>query len=195
MAGIYLAVAHNIKIERCIFRGSQVCALDIYQASSNITVRNTNFSYNFITRLVDYQCIGLKITTNNANVSITVLDSSFMGNRHISSSYNLYGLLVKAIAIGTESHLSLTISRTVFVSNSGRAYIFVQTAFVAPIVLSELVFYNNTQQGILFPSLDARDSATLLTISNSSFTNNGNGGIVCAVLSMNTGKKVIYYCG
>ena len=109
MAGIYLAVAHNIKIERCIFRGSQVCALDIYQASSNVTVRNTNFSYNFITRLVDYQCIGLKITTNNANVSITVLDSNFMGNRHISSSYNLYGLLVKAIAIGTESHLSLTI--------------------------------------------------------------------------------------
>ena len=190
MAGIYLAVAHNIKIERCIFRGSQVCALDIYQASSNVTVRNTNFSYNVITRLVDYQCSGLKITTNNTNVSITVLDSSFMGNRHISSSYNLYGLLVKAIAIGTESHLSLTISRTVFVSNSGGAHIFVQTAFVAPIVLSELVFYNNTQQGILFPLLDARNSDTLLTMSNSSFTNNGNGGIVCAVLSMNTGKKV-----
>ena len=66
----------------------------------------------------------------------------------------------------------------------------IQTAFVAPIVLSELVFYNNTQ-GIWFPSLDARDSDTLLTMSNSSFTNNGNGGIVCAVLSENSGKKLI----
>ena len=77
-----------------------------------------------------------------------------------------------------------------FVSNSGGAYIFVQTAFVTPIVLSELVFYNNTQQGIWFPALDARNSDTLLTMSNSSFANNGNGGIVCAVLSENSGKKV-----
>ncbi|XP_065915104.1 uncharacterized protein [Dysidea avara] len=193
MAGVYLAVAHNIKIERCIFRGSQVCALYILnQASSNITVRNTNFSYNVITRLVDYECGGL--TVNYTNVNITILDSSFVGNRHNNSSYNTYGLwlFVKAIAIGNpESHLSLTISRTVFVSNSGGASISVQTAFVAPIVLSELVFNNNIQQGILFPLLDARNNDTLLTMSNSSFTNNGNGGIVCAVLSENSDKKKV----
>ena len=54
------------------------------------------------------------------------------------------------------------------------------------------MFYNNTQKGIWFPSLDARNNDTFLTVSNSSFTNNGNGGIVCAVLSENvlTNKKV-----
>ena len=187
MAGIYLAVAHNIKIERCTFKGSQVCALGICQASSNIIVRNTNFFYNVIKG--PYKCGGLKITTHNENVSITILNSSFVGNRQISSSYSLYGLYVK-VSGNPESHLNLTISRTVFVSNSGGAYILVQTAFVAPIVLSELVFYNNTQQGIWFPSLDARNSDTLLIMSNSSFTNNGNGGIVCAILSENSGKKV-----
>ena len=108
MAEIYLAVVHNIKIERCIFRGSQVCALDIYQASSNIAVRNTTFSYNFIKRLVDYECSGLKIIANNDNVSITILNSSFVGNRHINSSYNPYGLSVH-VSGNPESHLSLTI--------------------------------------------------------------------------------------
>ena len=56
-----------------------------------------------------------------------------MGNRHINSSYNPYGLSVH-VSGNPESHLSLTIIRTVFVSNSGGAYIFVQTAFIAPIV-------------------------------------------------------------
>ena len=130
MEGVYLSVAHNIKIEKCIFRGSQVCALGIYQASSNIIVRNTTFSYSVIKSLNDYECSGLNITVNNANASITILDSSFMGNRHINSSYNPNGLSVKVLG-NSESLLSLTISRTVFVSNSGGAYILIQTRGVA----------------------------------------------------------------
>ena len=190
MAGIYFAVAHNIKIEKCLFHGSQVCAMGINQASSNIIVKNTSFSSNVVKKSpIAYGCSGLNITTAGANASIIILDSGFVDNKYIgNSSYNTFALFVKVIG-NPESHLSLAINQTVFLSNSGGAYVLVQTAFVVSIVLSELVFSKNIQ-GIWFPSLDASSSDVFLTLSNSSFTNNRNGGIVCDILSRNPDNKV-----
>ena len=160
----------------------------INQASSNIIVRNSKFSNNVIQGQDDNECSGLKIRTTNANTSIAILDSSFVGNRHAKSSFTSSGLFVKVIG-NPESHFSLIISRTAFLSNSLGANVFVQASSIALIVLSELVFSNNTHQGILIPTLDA--SHTSLTLSNTSFTNNGNGGIVCAILSENSDKKMV----
>jgi len=187
VAAVYFAVAHDIKIQKCNFQKSKVCALILNQASSNIIVRNSKFSNNVIQGQDDNECSGLKIRTTNANASIAILDSSFVGNRHVKSSYTSYGLFVKVMG-NPKSYFSLIVSRTVFLSNSLGANIFVQASFIAPIVLSKLVFSNNTHQGILLPTLDA--SHISLTLSNTSFTNNGNGGIVCAILSENSDKKM-----
>jgi len=189
VAGVYFAFAHNIKIQNCILQRSKVCALVINQASSNITIRNSNFLENVIRGRDDDECSGLKIGNTIANTSITISDSSFVGNRHINSSYTSYGLFVKVIGNPeSHAHLTLSISQTVFVSNSAGANIYIQTYSVASIVLSELVFSNNTHQGIKFPKLDAYE--TFLILSNSSFTKNGDGAIVCVVLSENSGTRV-----
>ena len=191
VAGLYFAGAHNITIERCTYHGSQVCALGISQVSSNIIIRNTNFSSNVAKKQpIADQCSGLLIyAANHANSSITILDSSFVGNGYFGhNNYSSYGLFV---FLFPESYPSLTINRTRFLSNSGGAYIYVLTSFVGPIVLSELVFFNNTLQGVWFPTLDASHSDTFLTLSNSSFTKNGNGGIVCAIHSAKPGYKAI----
>jgi len=196
VAGVYFAAAHNIKIERCTLQRSQVCALAINQASLSIIVRNITFFYNVIKRPIHKECSGLKITTKNTNTnaSITILDSRFEGNRHINGSYISYGLFVN---VGSNldttelHHFNLTISRTRFLSNSVGSNVFVRATFVAPIILSELVVYNNTHQGIWFQTLDACYGDMFLTLSNSSFTNNGNGGIVCIVLSENSNENLV----
>ncbi|XP_065919072.1 uncharacterized protein [Dysidea avara] len=190
VAGLYFAGAHNITIEGCTYHGSQVCALGISQVSSNIIIRNTNFSSNIIKKQpITDGCSGLLIyAANHANSSITILDSSFVGNGYFGhNNYSSYGLFVFVLP---ESYPSLTINRTRFLSNSGGAYIYVLTSFVGPIVLSELVFFNNTQQGVWFPTFDVSHSDTFLTLSNSSFTKNGNGGIVGAIRSAKPGNRV-----
>jgi len=189
VAGVYFAVAHNIKIERCIHYGSQVCAVGISHGSSNIVIRNTTFSSNIVKKLpIGDGCSGLLIYARLGNSSITILDSSFVGNGYFDhSNYSSYGLSIFVIP---ESYCSLTINRTVFLSNSGGAHIYISTSSLAPIVLSELVFYNNTEQGIWFPILDASKSGTFMTVTKSSFTNNGNGGIVCNIHSVKPGYNV-----
>jgi len=189
MAGIYFETVYNIKIKNCTFQQSQVCAVNINQASSNIIVRNSNFYSNVLKKPPsDYGCSGLKITTN---ANITISESSFVGNKHLgNSSYNTYGLYVK-VKRKSETHFNLTIKNSTFRSNSGGAYVFIETGLVGPIDLSKLVFSNNTQQGIWFPTLGASHSDTFLRLSNSSFTNNGDGGLVCATQSENPNDKII----
>jgi len=187
VAGVYFETVYNITIEKCAFQQSQVCALNLNQSSSHIFIKSTNFSSNVIKKKPpsDYGCSGLNIITNDANASITISDSRFVDN---IGRYNTFGLFVQ-VKGNAETHLNLTIRKSAFLSNSGGAYVLIETAFVAPIILSELEFNDNTQQGFWFPTLGASHSDTSLILSNSSFTNNGDGGLVCSTHSKNLNNK------
>ena len=184
VAGINFTDVHNFKIENCYLQGFKICPISLNPGSSDIVVKNTTFQFNVMKKLSnDFDGSGLKIIPTS-NTSIVISDSTFANNGYfdILQNQSYYSLFVKS-ADDTLLYYSIAIYRTKFLSNSGGAYVYINAASLAPIVLSDLIFHNNTNQGIWFPSLDAVHTDVSLMLSNSSFTNNRDGGIICTVLS------------
>ena len=190
VAGIHLTDVHNFKIENCYLQSFKICALSLDPCCGDIIVKNTTFDFNVMMKSPnDFDGSGLKVLSTS-NTSIVISDSSFTGNGYFSNSYvKSYGLFVEATD-NSVLYFSLTINKTKFLSNSGGAYVYIDVSILAPIILSELTFSDNSNQGIWFRSLDVAHSSTSLILSNSSFTNNRDSGMVCIVISENEGHAV-----
>jgi len=192
IAGIHFTDIHNFKIEHCFLQGFKICAVNLDPGCGDIIVNSTIFQFNVMEKSTDsFDGSGLKIRFETSNTSILISNSAFNGNGYFDNLHNqsYYGLFVEATD-DTSLYFSLTLSKTDFLSNSGGAYLYIDAANLAPIVLTDLIFFNNTNQGIWFPFLNAAHGDVLLTLSVSSFTNNRDGGIICTIVNENQKLKV-----
>jgi len=187
VAGIHFTDVHNFKIEDCILQGFKICALSLDEGCGDIIVKSATFQFNVMEKPTDdFDGSGLKVVSKASNTSILISDSTFNNNGHFDTYYGLFVTVTNDNSL----YFSLTINKTNFSSNSGGAYVYIDAANVAPIVLTDLIFFNNTNQGIWFPSLNAAHDNIFLTLSNSFLLNNSDGGIICTILSEDQNKKV-----
>ena len=191
VAGIHFTDIHNFKIERCFLQGFKICAVSLDPGYGEIIVKSTIFQFNVMEKSANsFDGSGLKIHPETTNTSILISNSTFNGNGYFDNLHNqsYYGLYVEATD-DTLLYFSLTISKTKFLSNSGGACVYIDAANLAPIILNDLIFFNNTNRGIWFPSLNGPH--IFLTLSNSSFTNNKDGGIIGTIVNSVKGNYIV----
>ena len=95
--------------------------------------------------------------------------------------------------ITSDVDLKLTISKPKFLSNSGGMYLSTNADLLDNVTLTELVVSRNRNEGIKIEGLSATKGTLCLKVSNSTFSDNGNGGIVGEILTNdpNTEIKII----
>ena len=200
-SGMYFFYVQDITIENCCLRRSKISALNLVQPEGNIVIVNTTFEFNVMRKSSNGDS-GLGIFADDASkISVLISDSTFTGNGYFVNQCYGHGLYVR-VATRAYLNFSLIISNTKFLSNCGGAVFQIFPYFLAPIILSELTVSDNTGKGIWFPSLTVPSvysvgSNTTLTLSNSSFTNNKDGGFVCNAINENEGRTVnvvVEYC-
>ena len=190
--GIYFYSSSNITIDNCTFQNSQTCAVYLYEISYNITIKNSYFISNGLrgNASADNVCGGLKIDTAATNTTIMISDSVFSDNGNFTDRMcdPVYGLI---ITNGID--LKLTISKTKFLSNSGGMYLNTNVDASDNVTLTELVVSHNRNEGINIEGLSTTKGTLCLKVSNSTFSDNGNGGIVGDILANdpNTEIKII----
>ena len=190
--GIYFYSSSNITIDNCTFQNSQTCAVYLYEISYNITIKNSYFISNGLrgNASADNVCGGLKIDTAATNTTVMISDSVFSDNGNFTDRMcdPVYGLI---ITNGID--LKLTISKTKFLSNSGGMYLNTNVDASDNVTLTELVVSHNRNEGINIEGLSTTKGTLCLKVSNSTFSDNGNGGIVGDILANdpNTEIKII----
>ena len=175
--GIYFYSSSNITIDNCTFQNSQTCAVYLYEISYNITIKNSYFISNGLrgNASADNVCGGLKIDTAVTNTTVMISDSVFSDNGNFTDRMcdPVYGLI---ITNGID--LKLTINKTKFLSNSGGVYLNANVDASDNVTLTELVVSHNRNEGINIEGLSATKGTLCLKVLNSTFSDNGNGGIV-----------------
>ena len=187
--GVYFSSTRKLTIDSCTFQYSQMCALILDGVWGNIIIKNSNFTSNGLSKTCtsgDSDCGGLKMDLDNATIVIS--DSVFIGNGNFNTPSEpkpIYGLSIMSDRGG----FSLTISNTIFVNNSGGIHLNVKVVTFLIFILSEVVVSDNVNEGSL---LDIENDNITLMVSNSTFNNNGNGGIVCHnILATDDHTKVV----
>ena len=78
----------------------------------------------------------------------------------------------------SQANLTLIMNTTNIVSNFGGIYLLVDVNTFSTFVLSEVNISNNINEGVGFPRLQVSKGDINLMILNSTFSNNGNGGLI-----------------
>jgi len=172
--GITLISVTNLTIDNCVFQNSQICAVNLHKASSNITIRNSSYISNSLSEMPNYAHGGLSLDVVG-QTSIAISDSVFSHNGE-SPNDSTYGLFIESS--DNKANISLIISRTNFLSNSGGMYLSTITNTFTNITLSELVIMDNANEGINIKQLSIAKGSICITLLHSILSNNGNGGIV-----------------
>ena len=173
--GISFGSSNNPTIENCTFQNSQICAVSLSALVGEITVKSSSFISNGVSKTIasgEGICGGLWI---NAVVgSIVISNSVFSGNgRSINRQYfPIYGLFIQM----DDSNITLTINRTDFVSNFGGMYLEAVCGTFSTFTLSEVNVSDNINKGIFF-KVQISDGDFNLMVLNTTFSNNGNGGL------------------
>ena len=187
--GIYFINSSNINIDNCTFQNSQTCAVCLFKISYNITIKNAYFISNGLkgNPLAGNICGGLKIDTAVTNTTLMISDSIFSDNGNFTDRmYDpVYGCIITSAI-----DIKISINKTQFLFNSGGMYldINVNTFNVDNITLSELVVSHNTNEGINIESV--AQSSICLKVLNSTFSDNGNGGIVAGVTTFDSHTNI-----
>ena len=185
--GISFSNVRNITIDNCTFQNSQTCAVSLFKISYNIIVTNSYFISNGMREIysADNVCGGLKINTVVTNTTVIIIsDSIFSDNGNFTDRIYVpvYGLIIKS-----QITVKLTINKTQFLSNSGGMYL---DADISSLTLVELVMSHNTNEGINIERLSVAKGNLCLKVLNSTFSDNGNGGIVGDIFTVDPNTEI-----
>ena len=189
--GIYFKNSSNINIDNCTFQNSQTCAVYLLKISYDIIVANSYFISNGVKEVLsadsDYVCGGLKIDTAVTNTTVMISDSIFSDNGNFTNrTYDpVYGLIITS-----EVDLKLNVNRTQFLSNSGGMYLNTHVNTLDNVTLNELVVSHNRNEGINIETLRVEKGNLCLKVLNSTFSDNGNGGITGNVVTFNSNTNI-----
>lgn len=121
--GISFSGVTDLTIDNCTFQNSQICAVNLHKASSNITIKNSYFISNGLRKIPSLSggnnCGGLKIDIMG-DTSMLISDSVFSDNSNRPYD-SIYGLVIEST--DNEANVNLVIDRTKFLSNSGGMYL------------------------------------------------------------------------
>ena len=189
--GISFNNSSNITIDNCTFQNSQTCAVYLLKISYNINVTNSYFISNGAKELppanIDNACGGLKIDTAVISTKVMISGTIFHDNGNFTDrTYDpVYGCIITS-----EVDLKLTISKTKFLSNSGGMYLNTNADPSDNVTLTELVVLRNTNEGIKIKRLSAANGNLCLKVLNSTFSGNGNGGIVANIITFDPNTEI-----
>ena len=191
--GIHFSDVTNLTIDSCTFQHSQLCAVVLSSVSGDITIKNSYFISNGLrntTGSLKDDCGGLKINADvvGAIVTIMISDSVFSGNGKFIDwlNYSIYGLFIEM----SERNTILTINRTNVVSNFGGIYLKTKVTTFSTFILSEVNVSDNINEGIKLPALQIAKGGINLMILNSTFSNNGNGGLLGYIFAYTSDGKI-----
>ena len=179
--GISFANITKLTIDNCTFQHSQMCAVSLSSVSDDITIKNSYFMSNGLRKTTgsgEGDCGGLKINAVLNETVIVIKDCVFSGNgKSIDRQYYpIYGLFIEVFELN-QVNITLTINRTNFVSNFGGMYLKTEVATFSTFILSEVNVSDNINEGIKLPELQIARGDINLMVLNSTFSNNGNGGL------------------
>ena len=189
--GIYFTNSSNITIDNCTFQNSQTCAVSLLKISYDIIVTNSYFISNGAKEIpsadIDNVCSGLKIDTAVTNTTVMISGSIFSDNGNFTNRmYDpVYGCIITS-----EVDIKLTISKTKFLTNSGGMYLYTSVDPSDNVTLTELVVSHNTNEGIKIKKLSAAKGNLCLNVFNSTFSDNGNGGIVGDIYTFDPNTEI-----
>ena len=191
--GIHFSDVTILTINNCTFQHSQLCAVLLSSVSGDITIKDSYFISNGLrntTGSLKDDCGGLKINTDvvDATVTIVISDSVFSDNGRFIGwlNYSIYGLFIEVSELN-QVNITLTINRTNFVSNFGGIYLKTEVATFSTFILSEVNVSDNINEGIKVPELQIAKGGINLMILNSTFSNNGNGGLLGYIFAYTDG--------
>ena len=194
--GISFANITKLTIDNCTFQHSQMCAVSLSSVSDDITIKNSYFMSNSLRKTIgsgEGDCGGLKINTDvvGATVTIVIYDSVFSGNGKSIDRlyYPIYGLFIEVFELN-QVNITLTINRTNFVSNFGGMYLKTEVATFSTFILSEVNVSDNINEGIKLPELQIARGDINLMVLNSTFSNNGNGGLNGYIFAYAANSKI-----
>ena len=193
--GIHFGDVTILTIDNCTFQHSQLCAVVLSAVSGDITIRNSYFISNGLRKTIgsgEGNCGGLKINTAVLGETIIVIsDSVFNGNgKSIDRPYYpIYGLFIE-MPDSNEANLTLFINRTNVVSNFGGMYLTAEVATFSTFILSEVNVSDNRNEGIKLSGLQIARGGINLMVLNSTFSNNGNGGLIGFIFANNPNGKI-----
>ena len=187
----------NLTIDSCTFQYSQLCAVSLSSVSDDITIKYSSFISNGLRKTIgsgEGDCGGLKITDAivNTTVAIVIYDSYFSGNGKSGDRkyYIIYGLFID-MSDSSQANLTLIMNTTNFVSNFGGMYVLVDVNTFSTFVLSEVNVSNNINEGVRFSGLQVAKGDINLMVLNSTFSNNGNGGLIGYIFAHNAANNKI----
>ena len=188
--GISINSSSYITIDNCTFQNSQICAVYLLAVSYNINVRNSYFIANGVRGIPspDNVCGGLKVDTAGGNMTIVITDSVFSDNGNLTDRlYNpVYGFIVNS-----HTDVRLNIYKTKFLSNSGGMYVDTSVDALNNVTLTELTVSHNRNEGINIKRLSVAKGNLCFKVLNSTFSDNGNGGIIGDVFAFDANTEII----
>ena len=193
--GISFASITKLTLDNCSFQHSQMCAVVLSAVSDDITIKNSYFISNGLRNTTgsgEGDCGGLKINAAVLNETVIVIkDCVFSGNgKSIDRLYYIiYGLFIE-MSDSTQATLTLIINRTNFVSNFGGMYLTTEVANFPTFILSEVNVSDNANEGIKLSGLQIAKGDINLMVLHSTFSNNGNGGLIGYIFANKPNGKV-----